>query len=202
MCACTIVSCIPRVSVQCDKHRCALVFTRNDTTLRKFGSDAITLAKSHLHFRYALILFLRYPPTYLSMHTSSYILLPYGLNSQYQSYLTGDDNSRTQCGPPRFHTASLLELSKLNHLVTQRKLKSACQQQNSMGFQRNTKKVNMGLATGREKRGRAKRKPQISVRKISQAGSKSEPSIRVSASQDLPITLDSDDDAPARTPLR
>ncbi|CAN9387609.1 unnamed protein product [Alternaria alternata] len=118
------------------------------------------------------------------------------------SYLTGDDESRTQCGPPRFHTASLLELSKLNHLVTQRKLKSACQQQNSMGFQRNTKKINMGLATGKEKRGRAKRKPQISVRKISQAGSKSEPSIRVGASQDLPITLDSDDDAPARTPLR
>ncbi|CAN9386515.1 unnamed protein product [Alternaria alternata] len=71
-----------------------------------------------------------------------------------------------------------------------------------MGFQRNTKKINMGLATGKEKRGRAKRKPQISVRKISQAGSKSEPSIRVGASQDLPITLDSDDDAPARTPLR
>ncbi|OAG19395.1 hypothetical protein CC77DRAFT_1095888 [Alternaria alternata] len=71
-----------------------------------------------------------------------------------------------------------------------------------MRFQRNTKKINMGLATGKEKRGRAKRKPQISVRKISQAGSKSEPSIRVGASQDLPITLDSDDDAPARTPLR
>ncbi|KAB2105043.1 hypothetical protein AG0111_0g6587 [Alternaria gaisen] len=71
-----------------------------------------------------------------------------------------------------------------------------------MGFQRNTKKINMGLARGKEKRGRAKRKPQISVRKISQTGSKSESSIRVGASQDLPITLDSDDDAPARTPLR
>ncbi|CAN9455810.1 unnamed protein product [Alternaria alternata] len=61
-----------------------------------------------------------------------------------------------------------------------------------MGFQRSTKK----------KRGRAKRTPRISVRKISQAGSKNEPSIRVGASQDLPITLDSDDDAPARIPLR
>ncbi|CAN9349416.1 unnamed protein product [Alternaria alternata] len=126
------------------------------------------------------------------MHTSSYILLPYGLNSQYQSYLTGDDDSRIQCGPPRFYTASLLERSKIDRLVTQRKIKTAGQQQNSMGFQRSTKK----------KRGRAKRTPRISVRKISQAGSKNEPSIRVGASQDLSITLDSDDDAPAGTPLR
>jgi hypothetical protein len=174
------------------KHRCALVFIRNDTALGKFGSGAITLVRSHLHFRYALILFLCYSPTYLLMHTSSYILLPYGLNSQYQSYLTGGDDLRIQCGPPRFYTASLLELSKLVRLVTQRKLKTAGQQQNRMGFQRSTKK----------KRGRAKRTPRISVRKISQAGSKNEPSIRVGASQDLPITLDSDDDAPARTPLR
>ncbi|RYO69594.1 hypothetical protein AA0113_g3980 [Alternaria arborescens] len=136
------------------------------------------------------------------MHTSSYILLPYGLNSQYQSYLTGDDDLRTQCGPPRFYTASLLELSKLDHLVTQKKLKTAGRQQNSMGFQRSTKKINVGPVIGKEKRSRAKRKPKISVRKISQAGSKSEPTIRVGASQDLPITLDSDDDAPVRSPLR
>jgi hypothetical protein len=175
---------------------------RDDTALRKFGSGAKTLVKSHLHFRYALISFLYYSPTNLLMHNSSYILLPYGLNSQYQSYHTGDDDLRTQCGPPRFYTASLLELSKLDHLVTQRKLKTAGQQQNSMDFQRSTKKINMGPVIGTEKRGRAKRKSQISVRKISQAGSKSEPSIRVGASQDLPITLDSDDDAPAGTRLR
>jgi hypothetical protein len=136
------------------------------------------------------------------MYTSSYILLPYGLNSQYQSYLTGDDDLRTQCGPPRFYTASLLELSKLDHLVTQKKLKTAGRQQNSMGFQRSTKKINVGPVIGKEKRSRAKRKPKISVRKISQAGSKSEPTIRVGASQDLPITFDSDDDAPVRSPLR
>ncbi|KAH8632251.1 hypothetical protein IG631_13934 [Alternaria alternata] len=156
MCACTIVSCIPRVSVQCANTAALLSL-----------SATVPLSEN---------------------------LVP--------SYLTGDDDLRTQCGPPRFYTASLLELSKLDHLVTQRKLKTAGQQQNSMGFQRNTKKINMGLVIGKEKRSRAKRKPQISVRKISQAGSKSEPTIRVGASQDSPITLDSDDDAPVRTPLR
>ncbi|KAI4649312.1 hypothetical protein J4E93_003628 [Alternaria ventricosa] len=60
----------------------------------------------------------------------------------------------------------------------------------------------MGPATGKEKRGRAKRKPQISVRKLPKAGSKFSPGFRVGASQDLPITLDSDDDAPTSTPQR
>ncbi|KAI4948495.1 hypothetical protein J4E91_005919 [Alternaria rosae] len=60
----------------------------------------------------------------------------------------------------------------------------------------------MGPATGKEKRGRVKRKPQISVRKEPKSGSMSIPGIRMGTSQELPITLDSDDDAPTRTPLR
>lgn len=70
-----------------------------------------------------------------------------------------------------------------------------------MGFQRNIKKINMGPATGKEKRGRVKRKPQISVRKAPKSDSKPIPGIRMGASQESPITLDSDDDAPTRTPL-
>ncbi|KAG9195202.1 hypothetical protein G6011_00322 [Alternaria panax] len=60
----------------------------------------------------------------------------------------------------------------------------------------------MGPAIGKEKRGRARRKSQMSVRKIPKAGSKVEPSTRVGASQELPITLDSDDDASASSPSR
>ena len=125
-----------------------------------------------------------------------------------------------RCGLPQYRTATLLEISRLSPFdphqslpslgrttnprqpIRQRNPDYPRQKEHNMGFQRNIKKINMGPATGKEKRGRAKRKPQISVRKLPKAGSKFSPGFRVGASQDLPITLDSDDDAPTSTPQR
>jgi len=154
------------------------------------------------------------------MDTCSSILLPYGLSSQYQHILGERKDTSVRCGPPQYRTATLLEISRLNpfdphqslpslgrtpnprQTIRQRKPEYSSQKEDNMGFQRNIKKINMGPATGKEKRGRAKRKPQISVRKLPKAGSKFSPGYRVGASQDLPITLDSDDDAPTSTPQR
>jgi len=125
-----------------------------------------------------------------------------------------------RCGLPQYRTATLLEISRLSpfdphqslpslrrtpnprQIFRQRKLDCSRQKEDNMGFQRNIRKINMGPATGKEKRGRAKRKLQISVRKLPKAGSKFSPGFRVGASQDSPITLDSDDDAPTNTPQR
>jgi hypothetical protein len=113
-----------------------------------------------------------------------------------------------------------LELSKLNFLNTyeslltlesvaehhqdnrQRRLGSAHQQEDNMGFQHDIRKTNMGLETGMEKRGRARLKSRISVRNVPKAVSKDNPGNRVGASQHMPITLDSDDDAPPSTTQR
>jgi len=146
------------------------------------------------------------------------ILLPYGLSSQYQDILRGSKDTSVRCGLPQYRTATLLEVSRLNpfdphqslpsvgrtpnprQAIRQRKPDYSRQKEDNMGFQRNIKEINMGPATGKEKRGRAKQKPQISVRKLHKAASKFSPGFRVGASQDLPITLDSDDDAPTSTP--
>jgi hypothetical protein len=149
------------------------------------------------------------------MYTRLHTLLPYGLSSQYQDFLAGDKDKTIRCGLPRFHIASLLELSKFNSFhsrqslpaldsttqphqnTTQRKPSSTLPAKDTMGFQRNIKKINMGPATGKEKRGRAKRKPRISVRTAPKPGSKGNPGARTGASQEFLIALDSDDDAPA-----
>jgi hypothetical protein len=154
------------------------------------------------------------------MDACLHILLPYGLSSQYQDILKGRNITPVLYGLPRFRTASLLELSKLNsppsnqslpalgsipqsHQVTRKRKPSyAHRTEENMGFQRNIRNINMGPATAKEKRGRAKRKPQISVHKVPKAGPKISPSTRVGASQQLPITLDSDDDVPTSSSQR
>jgi len=60
----------------------------------------------------------------------------------------------------------------------------------------------MGTAMGREKRGRAMRKPQTPAREAHKNSSRIEPNTQLGASQKMPITLDSDDDALIKTPLR
>jgi hypothetical protein len=154
------------------------------------------------------------------MDTCLHTLLPYGLSSQYRDFVAGRKDTRVQCGPPLFRIASLLELSKPNPFgshksppassaVTQRqqrtrkrKFESFQHNHKDMGFQRNIRKINMGPATGKEKRGRVRRKPQVSFHKVSKTGSKYDPGTRVGTSQELPITLDSDDDALASSPPR
>jgi len=155
------------------------------------------------------------------MDTCFPILLPYGLSSQYQDILRGRKDTPVRFGLPQYRTATLLEISRaLNPFdphqflptlgrtgnprqpIRQHKPDYPRQKEGNMGFQRNIKKIDMDPATGKEKRGRAKRKPQISVRKLLKAGSEYSPGFRVGASQELPITLDSDDDAPTSNPQR
>ncbi|RMZ71884.1 hypothetical protein GMOD_00009235 [Pyrenophora seminiperda CCB06] len=74
-----------------------------------------------------------------------------------------------------------------------------------MGFQRNIRRINMGPATGKEKRGRRSRSKAAvlasELPKISESRSKTKASdvasdTREGASQSTPITLDSDDSEP------
>jgi hypothetical protein len=150
------------------------------------------------------------------MDSCSRILLPYGLSSHYQNFLIRGKGMASPCAPPRFRIASLRELSTLNSSNTftlppsstsiarversalKAKIKSA-RTQNMVAFGRNIKKINMGPATGKEKRGRPRKKaqppvPETPKRRIARHPKSVGPGTRVGAAQHIPITLDSDDD--------
>jgi hypothetical protein len=74
--------------------------------------------------------------------------------------------------------------------------------QAKMGFQRNLRRINMGPAQGKEKRGRPRKKPHppapaptpaVMKRKSGKSVNTVDLGARVGASKQLPITVDSDD---------
>jgi hypothetical protein len=147
------------------------------------------------------------------MDDCTVILLPYGLSSQYQDFQIRGKGVASACRPQHFRIASLHELSTTIPLhahrpcltSTTKTLKDnlkAARRQAKMGYQRNIRKSNMATAKGKEIRGRPRNKPQpptpptprTTKRKPAKATKPADPQTRVGASQQLPITLDSDDD--------
>lgn len=122
-------------------------------------------------------------------------------------------------GPPTFRNASLLELVARNHKgpspptprfaltdrpIAKKNSRINKESKSEMGFQRTLRRINMGPATGKEKRGRLRKKPKqsISSSKIPLVPSRHErersfspnisPYVRIGASKTVLITLDSD----------
>jgi hypothetical protein len=145
-----------------------------------------------------------------------HILLPYGLSGHYHFFCTGGKGMILPCAPPRFRIATLREVSTLNsshpyslppastsiaryeRRALREKVKSA-RKQNMVAFGRNVKKINMGPATGKEKRGRPRKKtqppaPATTKGKIARHPKSVGSGTRVGAAQHIPITLDNDDD--------
>jgi hypothetical protein len=119
------------------------------------------------------------------------------------------------CAPPRFRIATLRELSTLNPThnyslppastsisrCVRRALKENVKiaKHNMVAFGRNIRKINMGPATGKERRGRPRKKaqpptPETPKRKIARHPKFVGSGTRVGAAQHIPITLDSDED--------
>ena len=148
------------------------------------------------------------------------VLLPYGLSSYYKNLCTKGKAAQRLHGPPVFRIASLEDLSTvepsytfpLRHAILNTGPQLASESENNMGFQRNMRRINMGPASGKEKRGRRHRsQATISVSKVprfskhgSKTGRKQAKASKVDSaaqqgtSRSVPITLDSDDDEPAK----
>jgi len=148
------------------------------------------------------------------------VLLPYGLSSYYRSLRTKGKAAQRLHGPPVFRIASLEDLSTVEpldtfpprHAILNTAPRITPESEDNMGFQRNMRRINMGPASGKEKRGRRHRsQATVSVSKVpksskhgSKTGRKQAKASRVDlaahqgTSRSVPITLDSDDDEPAR----
>jgi hypothetical protein len=114
--------------------------------------------------------------TCCAMDDCSFILLPYGLSNHYKNFWAGGKGIPMPCRPSCFRTATIQELSTLHPFSApkasptptsiarneRRALKErlgTARKQTKMGFQRNLRRINMGPAQGKEKRGRLRKKP-------------------------------------------
>ncbi|KAI8941660.1 hypothetical protein NX059_002872 [Plenodomus lindquistii] len=154
--------------------------------------------------------------------------LPYGLSSAHRNLRTGGKGVAIPFGQQtRQQISTLKELSQLpiatpaiKNVPSLRPSQPSSKHhkkhrreadQDTMGYVRNVRKINMGAASGKEKRGRTPKSapaPQSSVRKKNKQNTESskqsrptskalEPGTRMGAAADMPIEIMSDDEVSA-----